>query len=423
MNGMSIQVHEWPLPQEEFACKTVIFELMLPQWFGSWRDVTWQICHDICARKTLNVVDLKVKILEYNGTAQFQMSHGQRLTLGSVTKSWTVSHYSGVRLPVTKSQVCLPNALRFRLLDTAEQGWTQDQNDPTSIKKHCTLQIPNGPYCNLQYALNSSRHTQNEVLADQSKCDKKLSLHEFVAYGCLRAGEQGQWYNMLRELASSALSFNEQPVVQLYKQAAWEFGSFCHTSQQRVSHRVFQNPKFCERLLEVLQNKLGMIEGNWNEHLTLYLLVTLGVRSITPLAGYLPFPVAESRRTLLEALANFLRNCREVALGWCERLSLDLHDCKEERRQSNHDLILKIAATCQATYDVDPDYTGVVLHSTRDLFCLTRSSVLLCENYPPDVYKLPPGDLRTVLHNTQRVRCLLKDQVSSMVSKNPAGFE
>lgn len=90
--------------------------------------------------------------------------------------------------------------------------------------------------------LDSCAHTQNEVLADQSNCDKRMCLQEFVAYGCLRSGEQGQWYNVLRELASSALSFNELAVVQLFKQAAWEFGSFCHETNSRFLTGHFKIP-------------------------------------------------------------------------------------------------------------------------------------------------------------------------------------
>ncbi|KAJ5380693.1 uncharacterized protein N7496_003121, partial [Penicillium cataractarum] len=299
-----------------------------------------------------------------------------------------------------------------------QHGWVQDQkNQLGTTKEQCTLQISEGPYCNLQFALNSCSHTQNMVLADQSKCDKKLTLHEFVAYGSLRAGEQLQWYNMLRELASSSLSFNEPPVVQLFKQAAWEFGSFYHDTMQRVSHRAFEDSNFCGRLLEVLRRRLEMIEGNWNEHAALNLLVTLGVRSFCFSGGYLSSQ--ESQSFILEGFAKFLRDCREVALDWCEQLSHDLHGRDKDQSQRYQDLILKIA---KLTYDVDSNRIGWILHSARDIFCLIRSSILLFENSASDIDRLSHNDLKLALQNAQRIRCLLKDQVFSIVSENPAGL-
>ncbi|KAG2747911.1 hypothetical protein P692DRAFT_20564285 [Suillus brevipes Sb2] len=45
--------------------------------------------------------------------------------------------------------------------------------------------LPPGPYHGLQYYLSGTKHTSNEVLANQASCHEKLTLHEFIAFGNL----------------------------------------------------------------------------------------------------------------------------------------------------------------------------------------------------------------------------------------------
>jgi hypothetical protein len=41
--NLSIEVHEWPLPEDDVLSRLVVFELRLPNAFGAWRDMTFSL--------------------------------------------------------------------------------------------------------------------------------------------------------------------------------------------------------------------------------------------------------------------------------------------------------------------------------------------------------------------------------------------
>ena len=406
--SLCIQVHEWPLPENEAEKKTAIFELNVPIWFSSWRNTTWKVLHEVGRRGTVIADDKEVGWLQYKEIQAFAVTRDSNLVLASNTKSWGKSHYRMHKFPVSCDQICIRNALRLKLFDNVANGWVREQtNDPT-IKDMCTIQLPRGAYLNLQYTLSSTFHTQNQVMAAQTDCDKVLSLHEFEAYGCLRAGEQLQWYNVVRNLASSALSLNEEAVVSLIKQAAWELGTPSE-SVRRVTHQAFEDRVFGDFLLNLLEERLTEIKKNWNEHCTFDLIVTLSLRVLALSSG----------SPSVEKVAEFLRQCREVAIDWCHELngSYLYDEGKEDRDQQG--LILQIASTFQATYDVDPILLRIVMETPRDVFCFARCSILLFENSPSESCRLLPK-IEVCLQNAERIRSLSRSQMLCMIMKYPS---
>ena len=223
--AMAITIYERLLPNDIIARKTAVFELKASLWFMSWRDATWLILHDATKRGTQKAGGLVVKWVDSSGIKDFAPMYCPRVTLGSDIKSFEASHYRTKKFPVAFENVCVPNALNMRMLDGANSAWVTGQCGSATVKSQCTINMPQGLYSGLQHTFDSTRTPQNQIMAIQKDCPPRLSLHEFIAYGCLRSGERVQWYNILRELASSALSVNEQAVVQLIKQSAWEFGS------------------------------------------------------------------------------------------------------------------------------------------------------------------------------------------------------
>lgn len=410
-NSLKIGVYESLLPKDDAARKTAVFELNPPQWFVSWRDITWKILHDVANRQTKKAQSMQKNLLDHEDLKRFMTRHSQRLTLGSCTKAFVVSHYGSSRFPTSLERVCVPNAFQFRLLDTVNLGWVTEQDELSTIKRRCTLQIPTGLYSNQQFAVDSSRHTQNQVMTDQQKCDAKLNLHEFVAYGCLRAGERVQWYNILRELASSTLSFSEEAVVILFKQTAWELGSPSFDSDKRTAHQALEDPGFDKRLLDVLDDRLTTIERNWNKYCTLDVLVALGLRVLALTDDY----------SSIEAVVKFIRRCRQVAIRWCQHLNHDFHNCNGDEGRRRQHLIIRIAAICHATYDVELRHIKTIFDSTCDLFCLVRSSMLLFENTPSDTTQFS-REIQILLQSSQRIRCLSSEQLLLMIKESPSGL-
>ncbi|KAF9011492.1 hypothetical protein BDZ89DRAFT_1077751 [Hymenopellis radicata] len=206
MDKMKVQLHEWPLPSNELKLKTALFELYCPKPFIHWRETTYFILRD----KFTERVDKKSEINDQ--LAPYMKKHisydrlPNRITLASVTKSWLRTHYNPQSIPSTSSAVCLSHGLTWQLYDD-KRGILISMNESAhqaDVSARCTLQLPHDhAYHNLQWAVDSTTHTENEVLARQHECHRDLSLHEFISFGCLRAGSRVQWMNVARDFAGT----------------------------------------------------------------------------------------------------------------------------------------------------------------------------------------------------------------------------
>ncbi|KAJ5088724.1 hypothetical protein N7456_012340 [Penicillium angulare] len=405
--NMKIRIFEWPLPEKASDAKAMVFELSPPEWFAKWRDVTWAIIHEIPERRTERASQLESTLWSFSGTQQFMSQLSRGITLGSSSKSWLNTHYREQTLPVDLDQVCRPCGLKLGLLDNKRDAWTSRQTSVSSVKSKCIFQLPHGPYSNLQFAVDSFQHTENAVLALQHDCHTRISQREFIAFGSLRAGENVQWINILRELAASNISFNEKSDLSLFKQTAWELGSKDPTTKRRISVEVFADTNFVNSLLDVLEERVTRIEGNWEQSFSLETFGTIGRRLLS---------LSTNGHCTDRALA-FIRHCRNVALDWCQQLKCDMYSCKEDDIRERQDLLLRIAAFCQSTYDVDIHDVPNVLSRPNDLSCLIRSSILLFETGSSDFV-----DTKLILDDAQRVRCLLRTRMYNMATDDPTGL-
>jgi hypothetical protein len=219
-NNISIRPDEWPLPESIAEAKSAVFELDCPEAIIAWRDATWAIIHDLGRTKSIAGENSHLRLLKYDLTKSYALNRGQRMTLGSTTKSFLQCHYKDFKFPVNFQTVCVNNGLRYRLIDSESGTWAQDQTAHPSIARLCVTQLPSGPYSNLQDTVDAHTYMQNEIIARQESCSRELGVREFIAFGSLRSGERIQWINILRELGLADLSFNEPAVATLVTQAA-----------------------------------------------------------------------------------------------------------------------------------------------------------------------------------------------------------
>jgi hypothetical protein len=221
------------------VAKSAVFELDCPEAIIAWRDSTWALLYDLGRVESIPCQNSELRLLKYDLVKPYALNRGQRLTLGSTTKSFLQAHYKECKFPVNKKNVCVNNRLHYRLIDTELDIWTQDQTAQPSIARMCNTKLPLGPYSNLQDTVDSHVYTQNEIIARQESCSRELGVMEFIAFGSLRSGERIQWINILRELGSANLSFNEPAVAILIIQAAWQAGSVAGIEVRRTSHHAF----------------------------------------------------------------------------------------------------------------------------------------------------------------------------------------
>lgn len=410
---LAIQVHEWPLPENEDKAKNIVFELNCPAWFAKWRDITWKLVDDYGRPQARVPARMEMNILEYPATLTFAAKWDQRLTLASSTKSWLNTHYKAQNFPVTFDTIAVSNAFNFSLWDTEREVWVAGrfklQKYP-AFNHLCTLTLNDPKYSGLQYAVESCQHQQNKVLADQRNWHPKITLQEMSTFSHLRAGERLQWYNIARELVSSSFSMNESSVHKLLCQAAWELGSPGSGTQLGEAHAFFEELASVNRLLESLEHRLRIISINWNEHYTLHTLVILGARilSLCPTSA-------------VERASSFLKRCRKVAIDWCARIKTALDAKMGAENDSRLSLLFRIGGICLLTFSVENRHLARVLESEEDLQFLLRSSIVFFENTPEPIESQSLKTRALVLQGTRVLRNSEK-QVSQLIIEHPSAL-
>ena len=391
--AMTIDVHEWPLPECEVSCTSALVELDCPIEFAAWRNVTWMLAHDLGREATRRGQNPAAELSKYAGLFSYAQHRQSRLTLASKTKPFAKAHYHILKFPITLEQCFVKNALHYELFDSLQVCWVSEQVDDPDIHPHCITLLPEGPYSNLQYAVDSVDHSQNEVIADQEACSKALSLHEFLSFGSLRAdGEQVQWQNIKRELAASNLSLNTEAVCTLVTQAAWQAGPE-EISDLRNAHLDLQDPSFCVELLATVSQIFGSISANWKSDDAMLLLITVVLRILS----------LSSDTGVNSNAISLLQKMRLATEQWTDVLGSILHQTIEPKQILKlQQRLMKAAILCKMTYDVDAQYVQKMMNNSDDLKIWAKSSIHVRDNLPGEEGMLP-SDLRRLLLRDRKV--------------------
>lgn len=377
---------------------------------SAWRDATFQIIHDLggqVSKKTRKIEGQLYQMLQ-----PYISTQSQRISLGSTSKSFLRAHYSTLRVPAESSQVIVNNGFNYHVLDTEEEIWTEDLEGIPKFDSWCISNLPVGPFSHLQWTVNSTLHTQNEVLAEQTSCSNDLNLHEFVAFGSLRAGERLQWYNILRELASSDLHLNMEAVGTLLVQAAWQAGSPMPNTVLRESHSIFEDSSFCQKMYEVLVRAVEKVEANWKELNTMGVLLILSHRLLS---------LATDDFITQQAL-HLLFKIRQVSLQWTHVLSQNLNDYGASRSSDpSQQKLLMAASICRMTYSVDSQHVDSLLRNSADIATFIECSIKIHDNCPDDVSKLPLS-LQHALLRDKRLAHFLEPRIRQSILEDNSGL-
>lgn len=411
--GMRISKYEWPLPRDEHSCISAVFELDCPAGFVAWRNLTWMLTHDIGRPQSSRGEQYADTLHDYSGLWSYSQEKSSRMVLASKMKSFEMTHYTQ-SFPVRYDEIYSNNALQYAMLDRTQMSWVKEQTDKPSLQYKCVELLPNGPYSKLQFAVDSTNHAQNEILAFQDNCSHTLSLHEFISFGSLRAdGEQTQWLNIQRELTASNLSFNTEAVSTLFLHAAFQVGS-SGDKVYRTSHRVLGDPSFCEELLAKVRKNLDTVEANWKSDYAMMLLINILLRTLS---------LAPDDNVVSLAL-DTLRRIRAITRKWMGALRDLLHKAtKEAQVQNLQHRLLKAAMLCKLTYDVDSCYIPQVLDSDSDLSTWVISCVLVRENAPGDATSLSSYTRRMYLHDLKLAHVLHKVALRLIMTDTNLGLD
>ena len=209
--------------------KAAVFELDVPTVVSKWRDITYSILIDMLSvepsaqnpRRGKGKQQGVYSLRNYAGLQKFVGSHAGRLQLASTIKPFVISHYRHQKISqANESNVCVNNGLHYAVYDSKKMRWTEELLDCCGVREQCSPKLPAGPYRGLQYAMNNTIYTSNEVIASQAECPETLTMHEFYAFGTLRSGHRLQWRNIARELTARILNLNRYETHALIVQAA-----------------------------------------------------------------------------------------------------------------------------------------------------------------------------------------------------------
>ena len=382
--ALTLKIYEWPLPENKAQAKAAIFELMTPPTFIAWRTMTWVIIAEIGKESWGSSASLHTSVQSYAGFSGYCASQKSRLSLGSATIAFTKAHYRTIRFPVAKQNAFCKNGLTFRYFDFDAKNWVQDAPTMSSIAKFCAIQLPTGRYSPLQFTVDSTKHCDNQVLASQSLCAQELNLHEYIAFGCLRAdGEHTQWLNVSRELGSVNLDFNAEEVCLLMTSVTLQAGSQLveETGAQsdlthrilRTTHHHLNRTKFCVEIMHKISANLDSIEANWQKEYTLQTLII-----------YLQRTLSCSKDTSVSVRAlSLLDRARTISIRWLLQLKENLGNSGDDHRLFRiRAILIKTALLCRWTYDMANDRLNCLMQHGRNLEYWITASMVLRKNLP-----------------------------------------
>ena len=414
-NSISIEVHEWPLPNEDLQAKAVVFELDMPNVICKWRDTTYCLLVDTLSIETGRNLEPKIYTLyNYDGASEFINSKEARVQLASTTKPFAVSHYRSKNISLAnEANICVNNGLHYSLYDSKRRNWTEELLDHFDIREKCTPKLSNGPYKGLQYTLNNTIHTSNDVIAGQDKCPAALTLHEFYAYGTLRSGHRLQWRNIIRELTTNILNFSRQETHALITQAAWQAGPSEEKTLHRESHVDLEEKGFGMSLGSTLNDAISAVESNWQG--------AVAVRTFIALASRL---LSFSRyNAVREDCARFLRRARKISLRWTREIGQKLQDEEREKERRTLNMqTLEMALTCYGTFDVEPHQLQRLFESDEDVAIATECSIIVHDRCPAVTTNVPTP-MKALLQRHRRISCSLESALRDRIVGGCVGLD
>jgi hypothetical protein len=400
LKNMQINVYEWPLPAEKLQAEAVVFELGCPVSFNMWRTATFHLLLDLCS-PSVEPKHPYIQLSKYVALRPYLIQHPRsRISLGSDTKPFAVTHYSKTSIPTTQERVCVNNGMTFYGFDSHASVPVSKALGLFDVRRYSTYKLQSGQYQNLQKYVDTTSHTSNEVLANQADCHKDLSIHEYIAFGHLRSGGLLQWLNILRELRGRSLSYRRDEVHFLLAQVVSQVGPVDNT--EWTWHRELQQAPFCHALLGELESLVRDVEANWLEAVTMDTISFLLRRLLSS---------SPDRAVSLKALG-LLRTVRGKVFSWIEELSTKLTETPGDEEFRGY--LRDAAAICRGTFDVDPSMIQSLLHSAEDIKVLLSSAMLVHDHTPSDVSCLRAYS-RLLLDRDRRLSLALSSVISDII--------
>lgn len=320
-----LEEYERLLPKREFEQFAVVFELKVPSLIACLRDILYGFVR-LGSGFAADKLKIKGNWIERKQISEFNESTSQFVTLGSTKRHKTEKLHvdEQFRLFVVENSFNLVYHVRNQTIPTALAD-----ND---AKKMCTFKVQEEYAC-LQWTVDSTTHTQNQVLARQSECPQHLSLAEFIQFGSLRAdGHRLQIRNLYAAIETEALAFEKESVLLLILQALWECGCSGGGKSIRESHMDFNDPKFCSAMIQLLEKFVEQQRNNWMHPFKLLTATLIAMRA---------FELNEDD-VVADQVVALLRRIRVIVNAWIDKIESIIANIQNPNESNEHELHLKL---------------------------------------------------------------------------------
>jgi len=386
MQGLNIDVFEWPLPEEPNHADAAVFEISVPAVAALWREVTWRLVTQVfCEKEEGGLRKANRETLyfaaERQGMGRFFQAKSH-LQPASTVKPMEVAHYRTKHITeATPEDLCVPHAARYSYYHGPSRVSTEMEVFRARIPRHCSFAelVKGDP---VEDWIRYTKHTSNDVIAGQHRCPLSLSLREFRSLGNLRSGVSLQWANILCQLVIPSLNFNKKRTLALVLQACLEAGPQPPDSGSgeggssiwREAHSDTQKEAFMNQILPALHDALLRVRESWQNNIALCILTCLATRLLA----------LSPSTDIASALLEYLGQLREVSIGWARLLRDKLDKCNNTSdRERWIGKLLMAALTCGATFSMGEAYLAGILGDPDNLAWLVESAVLARNYLPP----------------------------------------
>ena len=310
--ALMCEIYEKPLPESETQRDIVVFEMCIPLEISILRDSLFVLKNFI-----LQFASVKTMIygywIDYPFLKEYLKSPRPKYaTLGSKNESHLIhSHNKNKHPTLPIEDFILDNKYSVHLSTLNSETRTNHIiifSKQAYFKNKCTFETT-FPYDKLMWTLQSTLHTENEVLAKQSLCPQELDKREFIKYGCFRAGERLQLKNLLASLEARELSFENINVFKLIAQSLWEMSFWEIGAEYKLSysHADLENPIYLDHICKVLIDFLNVYKEKWNDHYVILIVIVITARLIDHA------PKLELKKYMCQ---NIMLKCRRITKTW-----------------------------------------------------------------------------------------------------------
>ncbi|KAI0818346.1 hypothetical protein GGR55DRAFT_694556 [Xylaria sp. FL0064] len=423
--GLSITIHEWPLPDNTTKAKAVVFELFIPAFFQSWRQATFHFLRDIIGMHYS--VKSSTQSL-YNLAVDPHLPKGPSLSprnigLLSEEKPHIRTHRKKQRVSTaTHSDVCLNNGLKYRYFDPDTGQFVERFVSTEKVLGMCTYYLPEQSKRLQKYLFrppsSPNGPAPNVVLAGQSETSVYMSIEEMRDLATLPLGHHIQFHNILVQLAAPSLDFRKDETAIFVLQCLYQSGPRGDTPL-RASHLILDNDKFSSCLLDNVEVAWSRVRENWESAQALVVLAAITTRVLS----------LASSEAVQQRCLKLLKILRTGAFTWVGLLRDKSHKAAtQDDRAFFRSKSVDIALICVSCFDVEETYLSRILGVECDASIFVQCSILIQEGNRVDDWAAEPTlaclnlRFRRLLYRSIFILSVTHSGISDAVGKSWSAF-